>query len=367
MIKAVLIDDERPALKEIEYLLKDKASIEISGMYTNPLKAMDEIDNLSPQVVFLDINMPQMKGIDVASRLLERCPEIDIVFVTAYDQYAIEAFELHALDYILKPVSKERFDKTIQRIVNKVRDKVPQKVKKSLSIKTFGSFCAGWSGEEPIKWRTEKTRELFAFLLHHAGREVMKYEILEDVFYDMDIEKAVHQLHNGIYYIRKTLQEYGVARNQITIQGNYMLKLDDVEVDSLRFEESLKQITACTENVEVLESAEAIYAADYFYDSDWIWAQTEREKLCKQYMELAVRLSEMYIQNGSFNKAEELLLKAYKGNPYSENVTKLLLELYRYTDKKDMALKHYREYEKVLKKELGIIPAQDVRKLIKRY
>lgn len=365
MIKAVLIDDERPALKEIEYLLKDNTSIEISGMYTNPLKAVDEIDMLSPHVIFLDVNMPQMKGVDVASRILDRCPETNIVFVTAYDQYAIEAFELHALDYILKPVSKERFNKTIQRIVNKVREASPQKVKKSLIIKTFGSFCAGWSGDEPIKWRTEKTRELFAFLLHHAGRKVSKDVILDAVFYDIDIEKAVHQLHNGIYYIRKTLQEYGVDRNQIAIQGNYILKLDGVEVDSGQFTESLNQTAACPENIEMLESAEAIYTAHYFYDADWAWAETEREKLCKQYMELVVRLSEMYIQNGCFNKAEELLLKAYKMNPYSDNVTKLLLDLYKKTDRRDMALKHYKEYEKVLKKELGTVPPQDVRNMIK--
>lgn len=119
MIKLILIDDEKPALKEFEYLLKDNKFIEIVGMYTNPLKAIDEISELKPEVAFLDINMPQMKGIDAASKLLEICPNLDIVFVTAYDEYAIEAFELYAMDYLLKPISQKRFNITLERIIDK--------------------------------------------------------------------------------------------------------------------------------------------------------------------------------------------------------------------------------------------------------
>jgi chemotaxis response regulator CheB len=71
MIKAVLVDDERPALRGLEHLLKSYPEISISGMYTNPLKAIDEIGQLKPDIVFLDINMPQLKGIDAATRILD--------------------------------------------------------------------------------------------------------------------------------------------------------------------------------------------------------------------------------------------------------------------------------------------------------
>jgi len=86
MIKAVLVDDERPALRGLEHLLKSYPEISISGMYTNPLKAIDEIGQLKPEIVFLDINMPQLKGIDAASRILDSRPDTDIVFVTAFVQ-----------------------------------------------------------------------------------------------------------------------------------------------------------------------------------------------------------------------------------------------------------------------------------------
>jgi CheY-like chemotaxis protein len=74
MIKAVLIDDERPALRAMEYLLKDNKLIEISAVFTDPLEAINKIKEIMPQIVFLDINMPQLQGIDVASRILDICP-----------------------------------------------------------------------------------------------------------------------------------------------------------------------------------------------------------------------------------------------------------------------------------------------------
>jgi len=166
MITAVLVDDMRPALRELEFLLKKYPEISISGMYTDPLAAIEKIGEMKPQVVFLDINMPQLKGIDAGSRILDLSPETDIVFVTAYDQYAVEAFEVHAMDYLLKPVAEKRLEKTVVRLQKKF-SKAKEKHSLKLQIRCFGRFQMGWEGREPIKWRTEKARELFTFLLQN--------------------------------------------------------------------------------------------------------------------------------------------------------------------------------------------------------
>ena len=365
MLKAVLIDDERPALRELEYLLKRHNDFEIAGLFTNPLEAINKVASLNPQVVFLDINMPQLQGLDAASSILDQCPSTEIVFITAYDQYALEAFEIHALDYILKPVSQERFDKTIQRILKKYRLVKPPETERKFSIKTLGRFQAEWEGQEPIKWRSEKTRELFAFLLHNAGREVSREEILDTVWRDIDLEKAVHQLYNGIYYIRKNLQQYGVNRNLITIEGNYQLKLGIVEVDSLRFQQHIQAYSQNKHNWTALESAEDLYTASYLEGTDWIWVEPEREKLDQQYLEVLVHLAEAYIQQQIFDRAEALLLKAFQKNPYLEGVSKLLIRLYKLTNRRNKALKHYLEYETILREELGIVPEEELQSLIK--
>ena len=157
MKKVILIDDERPALIELDYLLKQYKDVSIAGMFTNPLEALEEMKFMKPDVVFLDIHMPQLKGIDAASAILDIDPSIDIVFVTAFDQYAVEAFEIHALDYLLKPISDERFAKTMDRVMKKTKAEPADSGR--FHIKCLGGFQAGWEGHEAIKWRAEKTKE----------------------------------------------------------------------------------------------------------------------------------------------------------------------------------------------------------------
>ncbi|HBV99417.1 MAG: hypothetical protein JL50_13210 [Peptococcaceae bacterium BICA1-7] len=361
MLRAVLIDDERPALRGLEHLLKDYPMIEIAGMFTNPLEAIKKIAGINPQMVFLDINMPQLQGIDAASKILDLCPDTDIIFITAHDQYAIEAFELHALDYVLKPISKDRFEKTLQRVTKK-NGIIRQSLEKNLAIKCFGRFQVGWAGEEPIKWRTEKTKELFAFLLHHQGQEVSRDEILDHIWPEIEVEKAVHQLHNGIYYIRKTLEEYGIERSLAGISGNYCLRLGAVALDIWLFRE---HITVVKNNPQIkgFEAVAELYTGEYLEGSDWPWADLEREQLSKQHSEAILSLAKAYIEKKQFDRAEEHLLKAFKRDPYEESITELLLNIYRTTGDKNKAVRHFMEYEKVLKEELGIKPQEKIQRI----
>mgnify|MGYP001430219788 CR=1 FL=1 len=353
MIKAILVDDERPALRGLEHLLKAYPEITVIQMYTNPIKAIYEIRQLKPQVVFLDINMPQLKGIDVGSRILDSSPDTDIVFVTAYDQYAVEAFELHAMDYLLKPVTPDRLRKTIERVVKKQSLELKTNLQK-LQIKCLGQFRVGWENQEPIKWRAEKTRELFAFLLHNKGRDISKEEILDKLWSEDNPEKAIRQLYNGIYYIRKALEEYGIDRALISIDSSYNLKIGAVELDVDRMHEIEKSEHA--DNLEKLEEMEDIYTGDYFQGENYPWADFERENLGKVYQQCLIKLSKLYIEKKQFDKAESKLTKAYINNPYEEVVTERLLNIYMETGEKSKALMHFNTYSKLLKEELGIKP-----------
>jgi DNA-binding NarL/FixJ family response regulator len=120
MLRTILVDDERPALNALSHLLKDYPEIEMAGTFTDINQALDFIgDDGNIQLVFLDIDMPKLNGIAAAKIIFARGGQIDIVFVTAYQQFAVEAFEVDATDYILKPVSPKRLDQTIERIVQK--------------------------------------------------------------------------------------------------------------------------------------------------------------------------------------------------------------------------------------------------------
>src|SRR5436190_11377639 len=106
-IRTLVVDDEPVARARVLSLLRDEADIEIIGECESGMQAISVIESTSPDLVFLDIQMPQMDGLALARTLGETMPAV--VFVTAYDEYALRAFEVHALDYVLKPFSAERF------------------------------------------------------------------------------------------------------------------------------------------------------------------------------------------------------------------------------------------------------------------
>ena len=115
-MKALIIDDERLARQELKNLLAAYPEIQVVGEAANVDKAIEAIEQLNPDVIFLDIQMPGKSGFD----LLEEISGVpDIVFVTAYDEHAIRAFEVNALDYLLKPVQPNRLAETVKKIFNK--------------------------------------------------------------------------------------------------------------------------------------------------------------------------------------------------------------------------------------------------------
>lgn len=353
MVTAILVDDMRPALRELEFLLKKHPEISITGMYTDPITAIQKIGALKPQVVFLDINMPQLKGIDAASRILDLSPETDIVFVTAFDQYAVEAFELHALDYLLKPISEERLAMTVARLGKKISVTKEQHSLK-LQIRCFGHFQMGWEGQEPIKWRIEKARELFAFLLQNHNRNITRDELLDKLWPEDNPDRAVKQLYNGIYYIRKALESYGIGRELISIDNNYKLKLGPVDWDVGRFCGLFMQDPE--ERLKSIEEMEAVYVGDYLESELYPWSDFERERMSKLYEQGIIELAKKYIQEKKYNQAEYVLLKAYNKNPYSEAGTELLLKLYMETGNKNCAVRHFKAYSDLITEELGIKP-----------
>lgn len=114
-IKAIIVDDEPLARKGLKLRLEQFEHIEITDECENGQKALESIEKYSPDVVFLDIEMPEVSGLDVVKRLQGDDMPL-IVFVTAYHQYAVNAFKLHAVDYLLKPIDDDRLQETIARI-----------------------------------------------------------------------------------------------------------------------------------------------------------------------------------------------------------------------------------------------------------
>lgn len=117
MLRTVLIDDEKPALKALEHLLKRYPDIVIVGTFADMNQAFDVIRKDNIQLLFLDIDMPMYNGIEAVKKLFINNANTGIIFVSAHSQFAVEAFELNAIDYLMKPITPNRLHKTMERII----------------------------------------------------------------------------------------------------------------------------------------------------------------------------------------------------------------------------------------------------------
>ena len=119
-LKAVVVDDEQLAREELCYMLEQMGNVEVIAQAGNGLEAVGLVERLAPDVLFLDVQMPGLNGFEVAHRLIQNGTTPNIVFVTAFDRHAIEAFEVNAVDYLLKPVEAARLEKAVERARQRV-------------------------------------------------------------------------------------------------------------------------------------------------------------------------------------------------------------------------------------------------------
>ncbi len=119
-LRTVLVDDELLARNELAYLLGQIGGVDIVGQAGDGPEALATIERLKPDLVFLDVQMPGLTGFEVARRMLDQQPASHIVFVTAFDRHAIEAFEVNAVDYLLKPVEAGRLEVALERARKRV-------------------------------------------------------------------------------------------------------------------------------------------------------------------------------------------------------------------------------------------------------
>lgn len=140
-IKTILVDDEPLALAELKTMLQFHAEIEILDTAINSIEATEKIKEQKPDLIFLDINMPGKNGFDLLQDL-EETPFV--IFVTAYDQFALKAFDINALDYLLKPVNAERLAESIEKIKRVINSTIPNQQKLSIDKRIFikdGELC----------------------------------------------------------------------------------------------------------------------------------------------------------------------------------------------------------------------------------
>lgn len=278
-MRVMLVDDEWLALQGLENRLRKADGLEIVGMYQDPKEAYQATLQLRPDLLFLDIDMPEMNGLVFAERINLLLPQIQIVFVTAHSRHAIAAFEQETLDYLLKPLHSERLQQTLERARTRLETSTPL-LDQSLRIRMLGGLGLETdSGDKLLPaWRTQKTKELYAYLLHVDGRLVRKEVLARLLWDDFEEAKAYARLYTAVYQLRKVLSESGLQ--VLSAEDGYWISREGVQTDVERWERGVAKAPELTRqtlhlHIELI----GMYRGDYLEGLDYSWAESRRQQL----------------------------------------------------------------------------------------
>ena len=177
-------------------------------------------------MVFSDIELPGMNGLALAVKIKNAAPDARIIFVTGYDQYALEAFQMHAHGYVMKPVDAAAIREELDQLPRPLKPE-PQK----LHVQCFGFFEVYWQGQ-PLLFGRHKTKELLAFLVDRKGSVCRAEEIATALWEsETDMGKAKHQIRNLVSDLRSTLRKIGMEDLLIRRSGILAIRTDQMDCD----------------------------------------------------------------------------------------------------------------------------------------
>jgi two-component system LytT family response regulator len=190
-LRTLIVDDEELCRKGIRLILEEDDEFQIIGECANGDEAIKAIEDKNPEVVFLDILMPEITGFDVLKSIdPDKWPVI--VFVTAYDEHAVKAFEVHALDYVLKPFTKARFTKTLEQVKRTIRDRDVSEMAHSLMQLMSRLESSHGAGESPVLREDGKSGAAYLDRLLVSERGAHKVVWVRDIEW---IEGADYYVH----------------------------------------------------------------------------------------------------------------------------------------------------------------------------
>lgn len=302
-MKAVIVDDEFYALQGLKMELEELGYIDVVGLYEDGEKMLSEIMDTKPDIIFLDVEMPQMDGFALCEKLSELGCLSKVIFITAYAQYAVKAFEVNAMDYIVKPVTRERLLKTLER----VKPIAAPESSIDLRFTCFRHFSILADGKEINSgWRTRKAEELIAFLISESGSFVSKEKIAETLWPEHEQGNALSNLYMAYYYIKKQEAKTGVLFPIESERGKMRVRVRHMNCDLFEFNRLLEgaAIAHGGERVEFLEKAAALYKGLPFEDSYFGWADAFQANYEYRYMEILDSLVHHFLLAGDERKSK---------------------------------------------------------------
>ncbi len=215
MIRVVIIEDEAPAREIVKAYLKDYPQLEVVGEFDNGFDGMKGIKSLQPQLVFLDVQMPKITGFEMLE-LMDEAPEI--IFTTAYDQYAIKAFELNAIDYLLKPFSRERFGQAVAKAMEKLQ--TAESEEKAAKVI-----------QQVTKTVEERDENIFRIVVK-KGNDIHVIPVDDLIYIEAKDDYVMLYTEKGRYLKEKTMKYYESHLDSsrfVRVHRSFIVRIDQVK------------------------------------------------------------------------------------------------------------------------------------------
>ncbi|MRN53749.1 response regulator [Paenibacillus monticola] len=370
MFRVVVVEDEKPILELMKVVVGRNPNCHVVGAFSNPLEALAAFPSLKPDIAFLDIEMPKLSGLELAHRVNECSEQTRIVFTTAYKEYALEAFNVFAFDYILKPITPASVQRITDRLLKEVERSALLTVDlppKRASIRCFGGFEVRNSKGTLVHWPTRKTEELFAYLLCYPNQEAGKWQLVDALWPDMDEERAVHNLHNTVYRLKKLLKEHELGLDVGKTGAGYLLVTLLTSYDLLEFQRYIPALSDAQEDIARLESLCAMYQGHLFDRKDYLWKHRIEEEYCKRFMSMVLNLGRLCLAREDWVSAEQRLSAYLALYPFDENISLLLMKVYASSGKWERMVRYYADFEKSYCREYGIAPPREMKEIVDAY
>lgn len=273
MITAIVVDDESISGQWLGLKLNETGIVQVSHIIQNPLELMELIREKKVDVVFLDIEMPLMTGLELAEQLkhLENSPEV--VFVTAYNQYAVEAFKVNALDYLLKPVNDMELQRVLEKLIKRLGKQEKYSNEKLWKVKEQIYLIP----DIKLDFSTAKCEELFYYMLLKNRRPISKWEIIENLWPGKEPDKGEANLRTTIFRLNQTLEKAGMDLRVKAIKGYYHFihsstENEKADVQLLPPADALKDMEASI--IEILQKYDFVQTIE---KKDYLWTVTIKQ------------------------------------------------------------------------------------------
>lgn len=371
MYRIIVVDDEMLAIKRFEHIVQKDNRVKLIQSFSDGQSALDFVKENTIDIAFLDIEMPEINGLELANKMQEIDPYINIIFVTAYDQYALEAFKAHAIGYLLKPLDFTAFSNEVSQVARNTEPRnikatsiEPANTSKRLIVRVLGqSLCYDESSSNtPITFRTTKAYELFALLVHHYKTPLAKFTILDTLFPDSDYDKANKLFYVSCSYLRSAFSKLNYPEVLIRDNDNYRINTDIIDCDYITLLETEKRFSTLSTN-ELVELSN-LCGGEYHMGKSYDWALETKAYIETLTKKILIALADAYIADGNMLDAISTLEKYLMNDSLNEDVVEKLIHLLIDNNQLSKARAIYNTFETKMQSELGLDPKSSLKKLL---